>query len=87
MCEGETEIWEHVWERCRRREEEERSNWQEALEWVLGKEGEGEWWLRELENWRREVEDRRRKEGKGGWRVRERERGMSEKSGGRERKG
>lgn len=46
MCEGETEIWEHVWERCRRREEEERSigrsNWQEALEWVLGKEGEGE---------------------------------------------
>lgn len=37
-----------MWESCKEWREEEDS-WQEALGWVLGEEGEGKWWMRELE--------------------------------------
>lgn len=48
LCEGKEETWEHMWKRCREWGEGG-GNWQEAVRWVLGKEGEGERWLRELE--------------------------------------
>lgn len=47
MCGGEEETWEHVWENCRRGRKE-KGSWQEAVEWVLGEEGLGEGWMREL---------------------------------------
>lgn len=56
LCEGEEETWEHVWERCREWREGGGS-WQEAVRWVLGEEGEGERWLRELEGERRGGEE------------------------------
>lgn len=40
-CESEREIWEHVWERCRKWKNGGGS-WQEAVGWVLGEGGEGE---------------------------------------------
>lgn len=54
LCEWEEKRWEHVWERCRKFEEVERS-WQEVVSWVLGEEGEGEEWMRKLEEERREL--------------------------------
>jgi hypothetical protein len=48
LCGGEMETWEHIWERCREWKEGEGS-WQEAVGWVLGEEGEGEKWMREIE--------------------------------------
>lgn len=46
--------WEHVWEECKSWDEKGR-RWQEVVRWVLGEEGEGEWWMRELESerWRK----------------------------------
>jgi hypothetical protein len=48
LCGSEEETWEHVWERCREWKEGGGS-WQEAVKWVLGGKGEGEWWMREIE--------------------------------------
>jgi len=45
---GEMETWEHIWERCREWSGEGGS-WNEAVLWVLGEEGEGEEWMREVE--------------------------------------
>ena len=53
VCGGEREDWEHVWERCRDRGGG-RKCWQEMVKEILGEEGEGEWWLREIERERRE---------------------------------
>lgn len=55
------ESWEHVWEDCRVWMEERR-NWQEVVEWVLREEGEGEWWMRELERERGREEGERMSE-------------------------
>jgi len=41
LCEGETETWEHVWERCRVWRTGGES-WQEMAGWILGGGGEGE---------------------------------------------
>lgn len=57
LCEGEVETWEHVWERCRDWKEGGGS-WQEAVNWILGENGEGESWMKE---WERE---NKRREGK-----------------------
>lgn len=48
-CEREEESWKHVWEECRDWGMEERGSWQEEVGWVLGEEGEGEWWMRKVE--------------------------------------
>lgn len=53
----EREIWEHVWEECRQWSKEGGS-WQEAVGLVLGEEGEGEEWMRE-------IEEERKREGRG----------------------
>lgn len=51
MYGGETEIWEHVWEKCGRWGGER--SWQEmVLAMVLGVGDEGENWLRKLESFR-----------------------------------
>lgn len=47
MCGEATETWEHIWKECMVREVG--STWQEKVREILGKEGEGEDWLRELE--------------------------------------
>ncbi|EZA52484.1 hypothetical protein X777_08600 [Ooceraea biroi] len=48
LCGMEKESWEHIWEECRRWTVGGGS-WQGAVSWVLGQEGEGEGWMRELE--------------------------------------
>lgn len=49
MCRGGgEESCEHVWEDCREWKEGGGS-WQNAVDWVLREEGEGERWMRELE--------------------------------------
>jgi len=55
LCGGKVESWEHLWEVCRRWKEGEES-WQEAVFWVLGEEGRGEEWMREIENERIKLE-------------------------------
>lgn len=57
MCGGEVESWEYVWEGCREWTEE-RKSWQEMIGVILGGEGEGEWWMREVERERSEREAR-----------------------------
>lgn len=57
MCGGEVESWEYVWEGCREWTEE-RKSWQEVIGVILGGEGEGEWWMREVERERSEREAR-----------------------------
>lgn len=52
-CVGGRETWEHTWERCREWREG-RGSWQEALGCVLGEEGEGKWWMREIKEARGE---------------------------------
>ncbi|EZA52869.1 hypothetical protein X777_07988 [Ooceraea biroi] len=49
MCGKEEETWEYVWEKCRDWRGQERGGWMESVERILGGEGEGEEWLRELE--------------------------------------
>jgi len=49
LCEREEETWEHIWERCVRGEKWGDMTWQEAVLSVLGEEGEGEEWLKELD--------------------------------------
>jgi len=56
LCGNEEESWEHVWERCRRWREGGGGGWQEAVGWVLGEDGEGERWMREIERERNEGE-------------------------------
>lgn len=51
-CERVLESWEHVWEECTDWRKE--GGWQENVGMVLGEEGEGERWMRELEERRRE---------------------------------
>lgn len=46
MCGAALETWEHIWEECMVREGG--SIWQENEGKILGEEGEGEEWLREL---------------------------------------
>jgi len=48
LCGGKEETWEHIWEECGEWKEGGEV-WQEAVKWVLGEEGEGEGWMRELE--------------------------------------
>lgn len=53
---GEKETWEHIWEECRSWRDG-RESWQEAVVWVLGQKGEGEFWLKKLEReWKGEGE-------------------------------
>jgi len=56
VCGGEMETWEHVWEGCRKGSIE-RESWEEAVGWVLGEGGEGEWWMREVEGERKRILD------------------------------
>src|SRR5436190_11909996 len=66
MCGKKEETWEHVWEECLEWGTER--GWQEMVGEVLGEEGEGEKWLRELElargeegkEWQSEEERKRR---------------------------
>lgn len=58
ICGSEEESWEHVWEECRSWGEGERRSWQEVFRSMLGDEGEGKGWMRE-------VEEERRKRGEG----------------------
>jgi len=63
---GELETWEHLWERCREWREGGGGGWQEAVTWVLGEEGEGEEWMREVEEERKRVRrERGEQEGSG----------------------
>lgn len=59
-CGREEETWEHVWERCGKWEESVGSKvWQEQMGRILGPEGKGEKWMRDIERDRqgtREVE-------------------------------
>lgn len=48
LCGGERETWEHVWERCRNWRMGGEGSWQEVCHKILGEEGEGEKWMREL---------------------------------------
>ena len=48
ICEWEKETWEHVWERCVRGSEE-KEGWQHNVVKVLGEEGLGEAWMKDLE--------------------------------------
>lgn len=48
ICEEEEETWEHVWEGCREGERETRESWQEVAERMLGEEGKGEEWMKEV---------------------------------------
>jgi len=49
LCGYEVETWEHVWEECKSWKEGTGESWQEACSWVLGGDGGGETWMRELE--------------------------------------
>jgi len=49
LCGRERESWKHVWEVCRLWKEREEGNSQEMVGMILGEEGEGEGWMRELE--------------------------------------
>lgn len=53
ICEGGIESWEHVWEGCGGGRGQEGESWQEAIEWVLGEEGEREDWIGIVEELRR----------------------------------
>ncbi|KMQ82861.1 hypothetical protein RF55_21640 [Lasius niger] len=50
ICGWKKETWEHIWEECVRGESG--STWQEKVREILGEEGEGEEWLKELERMR-----------------------------------
>lgn len=63
------ETWEHLWKRCRKWKSEGGS-WHDKVEWVLGDEGEGEIWMREVEKERGEAKESGR--GVGGRRESER---------------
>lgn len=55
------EIWEHIWEECT--DWGRKKGWQEAVRQVLGKDGEGEEWMRKVEEmWLREMEGREEEE-------------------------
>jgi len=62
LCKGEMETWEHVWERCREWREGG-GCWQEAVYRILGEEGTGEKWMREIEEERRKENGREGEEG------------------------
>jgi len=49
LCGGEIESWEHVWEECRMWKEKGNKSWQEVYGRILGEDGEGESWMREVE--------------------------------------
>ncbi|KYN22664.1 hypothetical protein ALC57_04934 [Trachymyrmex cornetzi] len=70
LCGNEEETWEYVWDGCRTWRTETGGGWQEGGVRILGEEGEGEEWMREVE------EERRRggRVGRGGW-TREKIRG------------
>lgn len=65
MCGGEEETWEHVWERCVKGKEKEKGSWQEVVEGILGEEGEGEEWMKELDEMREGRVEGRSVEGEG----------------------
>lgn len=41
----------------------EKKSWQEVVNWILGEEGEGEWWMREVEEERERGEEIKKREG------------------------
>lgn len=49
-CPGGPETWRHVWEECV--SWKAKGGWQEMMEKVLGEDGEGEVWMKELERLR-----------------------------------
>jgi len=49
LCGGEIESWEHVWEECRMWKERGNKSWQEVYGRILGEDGEGEGWMKEVE--------------------------------------
>jgi len=53
LCGDKVETWEHVWEECRKWRQGGEGSWQEACGRILGGEGEGEGWMREVEEERR----------------------------------
>jgi len=60
LCGNGVESWEHVWGECRNWKEGGVESWQEACSWVLGKNGEGKGWMREVEEERERMEGGRR---------------------------
>lgn len=62
LCEGETETWEHVWERWR-------TGGRAGRKWRGG--GEGEWWMKQIEREREVRKDRGRRGGRGAEEERE----------------
>ena len=59
VCEWMEETWEHVWDGCMRGEDE-RGEWQRNIEEILGVEGLGEKWMKEMEKARGEKRLNRR---------------------------
>lgn len=53
MCEGEEETWEHVWDECGTWKERRGESCQKVYKRILGVEGEGEGWMREVEEERK----------------------------------
>ncbi|KYN50622.1 hypothetical protein ALC57_15112 [Trachymyrmex cornetzi] len=53
LCGNEEETWEHVWDGCRTWRTGTGGGWQEEVVRILGEEGEGEEWMREVEEERR----------------------------------
>lgn len=58
LCGGDMETWEHMWEDCRSWKEGGGGSWQEIYGRVLGEEGEGKSWMREVEEKRRKWKER-----------------------------
>ena len=64
LCGSDSETWEHIWEECRDWGRGDK-NWQQVVSWVLGDDGEGEWWMRDVERERGEIEDGGKRGGRG----------------------
>ncbi|KYN26861.1 hypothetical protein ALC57_03762 [Trachymyrmex cornetzi] len=57
ICESGVESWEHMWEECRSLWVGLEGGWQEVVDTMLGDEGEGKCWMREVEEERRKVQE------------------------------
>ncbi|KYN11576.1 hypothetical protein ALC57_16268, partial [Trachymyrmex cornetzi] len=57
LCGSGRETWEHIWEGCRAWKMGEGGSWQEVMGTILGEEGEGEGWMREVEEERKRMRE------------------------------
>ncbi|KYN11478.1 hypothetical protein ALC57_16367 [Trachymyrmex cornetzi] len=57
LCGSGWETWEHIWEGCRAWKMGEGGSWQEVVGRILGEEGEGEGWMREVEEERKRMRE------------------------------